>query len=218
MGMSTKTAVIAGATGLTGMALIREVLSRNVFSKIKLITRREIAVTDPRIEQIIIKSVDEIQSEDQRFSGDIYFCCLGTTIKKAGSREAFKKVDFEAVMNLAKVAKTFGAKKFIMVSAVGAATDSLIFYSRVKGEAENGVIHLEIPGTCIFRPSLLMGDRSEYRFLELQSIRLMRKIENLLPLTLRKKMATHIDRLAFRMVEEALTSETDLKIIEAAQI
>ncbi|MEY4615560.1 MAG: hypothetical protein RJB66_520 [Pseudomonadota bacterium] len=218
MEMSAKTAVVAGATGLTGMALTREILSRDVFSKVKLITRREIAVSDPRIEQILISSVDEIQSEDQRFSGHIYFCCLGTTIKKAGSREAFRKIDFDGVINVAKVAKTFGAKKFIMVSAVGAATDSLIFYSRVKGEAENGVIHLGIPGTCIFRPSLLIGDRSEYRFLEHQSIRLMRKIENLVPLTLRKKMATNIDRLAFRMVEEAMTSETDLKIIEAAQI
>lgn len=214
----TTTAIIAGATGLTGKALIREILAGQDFTKIKLITRKELLISDPRVEPILIHSLDDIIPQDPRFSADIYFCCLGTTIKKAGSRSAFKKVDFEAVVNFAKAAKIFGAKKFILVSAVGTSEKSVIFYSRVKAAAEKEVINLAIPGTCIFRPSLLMGEREEFRFFEALSIRFMRKIEGSLSTSLRKKWATNVDQLAKRMLEEALSNNKELKVIEAVDI
>lgn len=214
----TVTAIIAGATGLTGMALIREILLRQDFTKLKLITRKPIEISDPRVEQVLIESLDDINPNESRFSADIYFCCLGTTIKKAGSKEAFEKVDVEAVINFAKAAKAFGAKKFVLISAVGTSADSFLFYSRAKAAAENEVIRLRIPGTCIFRPSLLLGERAEFRFLESVSIRFMRNIGGWLPSSLRKRWATDVKRLAVRMVEESLSTNSDLKIIEAVDI
>lgn len=214
----TVTAIIAGASGLTGMALVREILSRRDFTKLKLITRKHLKISDPRVEQVLIETLEQINAEDSRFSADIYFCCLGTTIKKAGSKEAFEKVDVEAVIDFAKAAKSFGAKKFILVSAVGSSADSILFYSRAKAAAENEIIRLAIPGTCIFRPSLLIGERAEFRFLESLSIRLMRHLGGWLPPSLRRRWATDVNRLAVRMLEEALSPNNDLKIIEAFDI
>lgn len=218
MNINEKVAIVAGSTGLTGSALIKEILSGAEFTKIKVITRRALALKDPRIEEILINDLREFQSTDPRFKADVYFCCLGTTIKKAGSQEDFRKVDFEGVKSFGEIAKANGAQAFILISAMGANPHSLIFYNRVKGEAETAIRKLEIPHTVIFRPSLLLGDRAEQRFAEGLSIKVVQSLSNWVPAGIQKKLGTKVKILVQRMVQEASTSSKGFEIIESAQI
>ncbi len=218
MNNNKTTAIIAGSTGLTGTLLLRELLRSDDFAAIKVITRRPLNINDPRVLEVPIKDLQEIHIDDPRFQADIYFCCLGTTIKKAGTQEAFRKVDFDAVKSFAEVAKVNNARAFIMVSAMGANPQSLIFYNRVKGEAECAVRERGIAGTVIFRPSLLLGNRQEQRFAEGISIKVVESLSQWLPLSWQKKLGTKVEDLIKRMISEAKYSEKDPKIIEAAEI
>ena len=170
MSEQQRVALIAGATGLVGGHLVRKLLMSPLYSQVIAVTRREIngpnamIQNHPRLRQIIIPLDDmETYLADQKVSADDAYCALGTTIKRAGSQEAFRHVDFDYVVNFARAAKTAGAKRYLLVSAVGASAKSSIFYSRVKGEAEDAVSALGFEATQIFRPSMLLGERTESR-------------------------------------------------------
>ena len=117
------------------------------------------------VHRVALDAVDALD-EPTLGSVDDVFCCLGTTIAKAGSQEAFRRVDLDYVVNAATFAKHRGARHFLMVTAVGAAAGSKVFYSRVKGEAEEAVAKLGIESLSIFRPSLILGQRDESRLKE----------------------------------------------------
>lgn len=160
--MSGKSALIAGATGLTGSKLVEVLLEHPEYDKVIVFVRRPLALEHPKLEQI---HVDYYRIEDYKkhFQVDDVFCCLGTTIKKAGSQKAFRKVDYDYPVALAQLAKSAGAKNFLVVSAMGADSRSNIFYNRVKGQMEDRLKKMELPALHIFRPSLLLGDRKEFR-------------------------------------------------------
>ena len=173
MGEQQKVALLAGATGLVGGFLVRRLLMSPLYSQVIAVTRREIngpnAVIQnhPKLRQVIIPLDDmETYLADQKVAADDAYCALGTTIKTAGSQEAFRHVDFDYVVNFARAAKAAGARRFSLVSAVGASAKSSIFYSRVKGEAEEAVSAMGFDATQIFRPSMLLGERTEARPLE----------------------------------------------------
>lgn len=157
-----KTALIAGATGATGKALLYQLLEDQSYIKVIALTRRPLTVKHHKLTQVQA-DFNQLNEVADQLQADDVFCCLGTTIKVAGSRENFYRVDHDYVYELAKTCLAGGATQFIMVSALGANADSGIFYNRVKGEIERDVAALNYPAFIIVRPSLLLATRASIR-------------------------------------------------------
>ncbi len=157
-----KIAVLAGATGLTGGLLLEDLLNDSMYSSVIVLTRKSLQLTNNKIKEIIC-DVDSIEQHASEIKGDVVFCCLGTTIKKAGSQEAFKKVDYLYPFRLAQIAKANGIPKYIVISAMGSSVNSMVFYNRVKGEMERDIAALNFDAFHIIQPSLIMGERKEHR-------------------------------------------------------
>lgn len=155
-----KTATIIGATGLVGSILTDELLKDNRYEKVRILVRKKTEKQHQKLEQIIF---DFNAPDSTLIFGDEVYCCLGTTIKNAGTNEAFRKVDFDYPLAIAKIAKTNGVKQFSVVSSMGANSNSKIFYSKVKGEIEEALKKIGFESLIIVRPSMLLGDRAEFR-------------------------------------------------------
>lgn len=160
--MSKMSVTLVGASGLVGSDLLQILGYLDEVQSIKVITRRPVGKLMPHIENFVL-NFDNLSAHKEALKSDVFICCLGSTIKKAGSQEAFRKVDFDYVLEFAKIAEAVGAKKFLVISAMGANAQSLVFYNRVKGEMEEALRSLKIPQIEIFRPSLILGERKEKR-------------------------------------------------------
>lgn len=158
-----KTAIVIGATGLTGTYLVAALLQDPSFSKVKILIRQPWAHPRPKLESIIVDFEDE-ESLALALQGDILFCCIGTTIKKAGSQENFKAVDYGIPVKCARIAKEQGVQQFLIMSSIGANAQSRNFYLRTKGETEEAIQAAGFHSVSIFRPSVLIGPRKEFRF------------------------------------------------------
>ncbi len=163
-------ALIAGASGLVGGKLLALLLVEKKYTKVISIGRRELDISHPKLDQYII---DFNNLEALKEKSDTIFCCLGTTIKKAGSKNAFRKVDFEYPLLLAKYGLQVGAKAFHIITAMGANAKAKIFYNKVKGQVEDESKQLKFEELHIYRPSLLLGNRKENRNVEKISQALM---------------------------------------------
>jgi uncharacterized protein YbjT (DUF2867 family) len=169
-----KTAVVIGATGLVGAELIKKLAQEGSHGQIIAICRDVASKNKPnfnnpkvRVLSFDFKNWNNLELQVSSFLGTSsanFFCCLGTTLAKAGSEENFKKVDFEYVVNFAKLAKTCRAEQLLVVSALGADKNSSVFYNRTKGEMEETVKNEFNGKLYFFRPSLLLGDRNDFRF------------------------------------------------------
>ncbi len=157
-----KTALIAGSTGLIGKNLLQLLLESDQYNLIKAITRKPLDFQHPKMENIVV-DFDKMTEQYAHFKTDDVFCCLGTTMKQAGSKAAFKKVDYDYPIEIAKVCKSQGAKQYLLVSALGANKKSSVYYNRIKGEVEEAIEAIGYDRYHIFRPSLLMGKRVEKR-------------------------------------------------------
>jgi uncharacterized protein YbjT (DUF2867 family) len=157
-----KTALIAGATGLVGKQLLYTLLHGNQYARVYILVRKELAIKDPKLEQIVF-SYDQPSAYISLPDADDIYCCLGTTIKQAGSQEAFRKVDYEYPVRLAETYAQKGGTTFLIVTAMGADPASSFFYNRVKGETEQQISSFSFKSIYICRPSLLLGNRSEFR-------------------------------------------------------
>ncbi|CAH0995381.1 hypothetical protein EMA8858_01502 [Emticicia aquatica] len=155
-----KTALVVGASGLIGNLLTIKLLESNFYEKTKIIVRKPLDITHPKLEQIIV-NFDNL--EESNIIADDIFCCLGSTMRQAGSKENFYKVDFTYPLNIAKIGLKNGAKQFLIVTAMGADEKSFFYYNRVKGEIEKALSDLRYPTLIIFRPSMLSGERKEKR-------------------------------------------------------
>lgn len=158
---SSKTALLVGATGLVGNSLLFQLLNDSHYAKVITLVRRRMNLKHAKLEERIV-DFDQLNLSDCQ--ADDVFCCLGTTIRQAGSQEAFRKVDFEYPLRVAQLAKQAGAKQFVMVTALGSDAQSGIFYNRVKGEVEKAITAVGFDTLHICRPSLLLGTRKESRF------------------------------------------------------
>jgi uncharacterized protein YbjT (DUF2867 family) len=158
-----KTALVAGATGLVGGELVKQLTSDAYYDQIRVISRRPIAYDDKRIKVVLVPDFDKLDKHGALLSADDVYCCLGTTIKKAGNKENFRKVDCQYPLELAKVSLKHGARQFLLVSSMGADPKSLFFYNRVKGELELELAIEPFRSILVFRPSLLLGNRKEHR-------------------------------------------------------
>lgn len=159
-----KTAIVLGATGLIGKKVTEHLLKNDNYSTVIILVRKPLNINHPKLKQHIF-NYDAI--DNTLLKGDDLFCCLGTTIKTAGSKEAFRKVDLDYVVNVAKASKGNGINHFAVISAMGANKNSTVFYNQIKGEMEESIKAIGFNSTYIIRPSLLLGDRKEFRFGEL---------------------------------------------------
>lgn len=173
-----KTALVVGATGLIGNHLTHKLLNHPAYSSVKVLVRKPMNFQHPKLEQIVI---DFDNFDASVIKADDIFCCLGTTMKQAGSKEAFYKVDFEYPFETAKAALENGAKQFLIVTAMGSDAKSMFYYNRVKGEIEEALAHLGYPTLIIFQPSLLLGERKESRAGEGIASVLMKGLDFLIP-------------------------------------
>ena len=157
-----KTALIVGSTGLIGKRLLQLLLDDPYYQKVKAITRKPLELKHPKLENLVY-DFDKLTEYYANLKSDDVFCCLGTTIRIAKTKEAFRKVDFDYPVEVARIASSQGASKYLLISALGADKDSAIFYNKVKGEVEEAIGHLAFRSYHIFRPSLLLGHRVEER-------------------------------------------------------
>ena len=155
-------AAIAGSTGFIGTLLIDLLNDDTSFDRIDVLSRRSLNLPE-KFNVLVSDDVGNQQFEEL----DVAFCALGTTIRTAGSQEAFYHVDHDLVIDFAKNAKAAGAKTFVLVSSVGATPKTSNFYLRVKGETEHDLEAIGFHSLIILRPSMLMGERKEFRFGEM---------------------------------------------------
>ncbi|RDV17049.1 oxidoreductase [Pontibacter diazotrophicus] len=174
-----RTALIAGGSGLVGGHLLNLLLRSQRYSEVISIGRRELPLIHPNLEQRVM-DFDNFKNHASALVADDVFCCLGTTIKKAGSKDAFYKVDHTYVVQLAEITANKGAAQFIVVSAMGADVGSMIFYNKVKGEMEQHVQQQPFTATHFFRPSLLLGEREDQRTGEELASKIMKPLSGLM--------------------------------------
>jgi uncharacterized protein YbjT (DUF2867 family) len=207
------TAWLAGGSGLVGGVLLRLLLEEGTYGRVVSAGRRTLPLQDPRLTQF---STDFSGTSvfEALAAPDVAFCCLGTTIKVAGSREAFRKVDHDAVLVFAQAARARGARAFVLVSALGADAGSRIFYNRVKGEVERDVAQLGFPSFCALRPSILDGERGESRPAERLGLVVTRALGPLLG----KYRPTPVVVLARAMIAAAKASAPGVRVVEADEI
>jgi len=193
------TALIAGASGLVGGELLQLLLAAPEYDRVIALGRRPLGIDHPKLVSLTVdfaaleKAAADLRCDDA-------FCCLGTTIKDAGSREAFRAVDHAAVLAFAWAAQRAGAKRFFVVSALGADPDSRVFYSRVKGETEAALQVLGFGTLAVFRPGLLLGQRARFRLGERVSAAVLWLVEPLLLGRFRKYRAIEAVTVARAMM------------------
>jgi uncharacterized protein YbjT (DUF2867 family) len=195
-----RTAAVAGATGLVGNVLVDRLLANDAFDRVLTIGRRPTGRTHPRLTEhaadLLALAISESPSD--------LFCCLGTTIKKAGSQEAFRKVDHDMIVSFAKWGRERGADRFFLVSSIGADADSSFFYLRVKGETERDVAALDFGTFYAFRPGMIVGDRPERRPLEALGMAAINAIGPLMVGPLRRQHGAEPDLIARAMIGASL--------------
>ncbi|HYK99855.1 MAG TPA: NAD(P)H-binding protein [Steroidobacteraceae bacterium] len=176
---SSKVALLAGASGLTGGYVLEALLGAADFGRVIAVTRRPLAREHPRLANRIVQ-FERLEKQLQGISCDAALCCLGTTIARAGSRESFRAVDVDYVVAFARAALAARAQRFVVMSSAGADSRSRTFYLRTKGEMEEELEGLGFAALDILQPGLLLGWRHEMRPLELAAMALMPLVNPLL--------------------------------------
>lgn len=166
-GTSSRRVLLAGATGLVGGEVLSQLLADSSVTEVIALVRRSLDRAAGARLRIAMEDFDHLEADPDLFRVDQIFCALGTTIKKAGSQDAFRRVDFEYPLRIAELGIAGGARHFLLVSSLGASATSRVFYNRVKGELEDRIRALGFTSFTIARPSLLVGKREEFRLGEL---------------------------------------------------
>jgi len=176
------TATLVGATGLIGSHLLQELLNDSYFDTVKILIRRPIDITHPKLKKKIVDFNDSDSLLMALSNSDVLFCSIGTTQKKVkGDKGAYRKIDFEIPVKLARFCKMISCEKFILVSSAGANSKSSNFYQRLKGETDEAVKEIGLRIVHIMRPSLLLGERKEYRLGENIGNTIMTSLSFLIP-------------------------------------
>ena len=211
-------AVICGTTGLTGSLLLLKLFADDTITQVISVARKKLHQNHPKLKEVLIDDFSKISQFKDELIGDIYFCCLGTTIKMAKTKENFRKIDFQAVYEFSKIAEAHQAKSLTVISAMGANPRSKIFYNQVKGEIEQALLDLKINRLVIFRPALLIGRRADTRPAEKVAITLIQAMGKILPDFIQHRIATTIETLTSRMLQEGKNTSAKTKIINAVDI
>jgi len=213
-----KIVVVAGASGLVGKELVNQLLKDPEVQEIRVLVRRKTFSDNLKIQEFLV-DFNKLPSFSAAFQAcDTAFCCLGTTIKQAGNKEAFYQVDFTYVLEFSKQAKKAGIQTFVLNSALGARKDASIFYSRVKGEIEEKLYTLNFEHLIIVRPSLLMGNRQKRRLGEEVGKVITYILGPLFIGPIKKYKGVKASSVAATMLREAIFPQPGTKIIESDAI
>jgi uncharacterized protein YbjT (DUF2867 family) len=227
MAAPPRRALIAGATGLVGSRLLSRLLADSRYGQVHVIGRRTLPAAQrpapapdagPSAPSRLVEHRVDFESP-HRWEAvpavDDLFLCLGTTIRKAGSQAAFRRIDFDAAVGIARAAHRAGAARCVAVSAVGAAPGSRVFYNRVKGEVEVALETIGFRSLTLIRPSLLDGERAESRPLERLALGALRPVAAWLPARWRPVSA---DAVAATMVDAAARGTPGCRVVESERI
>lgn len=216
--MSAGVVLLLGATGLVGGQLLRQLAADDRVQRVVALARRPVLLpsgaTASHAGKLDARVVDfdALEASAEAFNGvEQVFCALGTTIRQAGSREQFRRVDHGYPLAAARLALRLGASHYLLVSAIGADPGSRIFYNRVKGEVERDIATLGYRSTTIVRPSLLLGDRGEFRLGE----EVAKRLAWVMP---RKWAPVHAANVAAVMIAAAHEGRRGVRVIESAEI
>jgi len=207
-----ETALVAGASGLTGSCLLEQLLESDRYDRVKALVRRPLEREHPKLEQVVF---DYDNPDPEIIEADHVYCCLGTTMKKAGSKEAFRKVDYDYPLQLARMAYRNGAQKFALVSAVGANSRSTFFYNRVKGQLEADLREIPFQSVYIMRPSMLLGSRKEKRTGEELGKAVMKPLRFLFPSNMKP---VHASQVAACMADQMNRDEQGVHVIPSGRM
>jgi uncharacterized protein YbjT (DUF2867 family) len=213
---AARTALLAGATGLVGSHCLGQLLGDSRFGRVVALVRRPLPLRDPKLEAVIV-DFDRLAEADLPRADDA-FCALGTTIRRAGTREAFRRVDHDYIVDFARRAAATGVEQFVLVSALGANPRSLVFYNRVKGETERDVAALGFRAVHFLRPSFLVGERSDHRSLEHAAIAVFTALAPLMVGPVRKYRPIAAQAVARAMRAVARDASPGKHIHESDQI
>ncbi len=211
-----KTAIILGATGLTGSILLQNLISDHRYDTIKLFSRKKIEGLPLKVQQFVGNMLD-LGTFKEAFTGNEVFCCIGTTAKKTPNKETYKKIDFGIPVTAAKLSKENKINKFLVISAMGANAKSNIFYNRTKGEMEQEVLQQNIPNTYILQPSIIGGNRNENRIGEKIGLAIFKLIQPLFIGNLKKYKIIEAENIAQAMINLANSTSTS-QIITSEKI
>lgn len=212
-----RTALVLGATGLVGARLLACLLADPAWARVVVLGRRATGEAHPKLEEHLI-DFDHLEDHAGRFAADDLFCCLGTTIKQAGSEDAFRRVDYVYAFEAARLAANAGAEQLLVVSSLGANPRSRTFYLRIKGELEKNLARLTFRSTVFFRPSFLLGARAQPRPLETLMAGFLRGLWWLIIGPLGRYRPIAADDVAAAMVEVARARQAGTRIIESDAI
>lgn len=202
--MQLLTAVVLGATGFIGEQLVQQLLNDAAFSKVRILVRRPVKLSHPKLEVEIVNFDNLAEYRRKLGRGDCIFCCIGTTQKKVkGDKNAYRKIDVDIPVNAAKMGKDAGFTNYLLVSAIGADAHSKNFYLRLKGEVEREIADLKFKSFHAFRPSILLGERKEFRLAELLGKGVMRGLSSLFIGNLKKYKGIEGANVARAMVAAA---------------
>ena len=215
--MPPRTALLLGATGLVGRHCLDLLLADDAYAAVTTLARRPLDRTHPKLTQHVV-DFDRLSARREMFAVQDAFCCLGTTMKEAGSKAAFRKVDYTYPLEAAQAAAGAGAEQYLLVSAIGANAKSRIFYNRVKGEVEDAVGALPFYGTYVFRPSLLTGTRDTPRPGEQVSEKIMDALSFALKGPLRRYRPIEAAQVARAMVRVAKDRPGGLRRYQSDEI
>ena len=201
-----KHAIMIGATGLVGSTLTQQLLKDEYFSKVTLLVRKPLAISHPKLEQVIF---DFEHPDTSKVKGDVLFCAMGTTLKKAGSKEAQYLIDCEYPYRVGQIAHSNGIENYILVSSIGADANSSSFYLRTKGELEQKLSALGFSKLVSVRPSLILGNRGEFRFGEKLGVVLDSILSPLMIGSLKKYRGVHVDKIVRMLIKASKESFPD---------
>jgi uncharacterized protein YbjT (DUF2867 family) len=208
-----RTALVAGATGLVGTRVVDLLLAREEYGKVSALVRRSVGKAHAKLEERVV-DFDQMPA----VAADDVYACLGTTIKVAGSKERFRKVDHDYTVQMARLAREKGATRLALVSAIGASARSGNFYLSVKGETENDVAALGFETLTIARPSLLVGERSEKRPGEAIGIRVSHALSFALVGGLRQYRPIRAEDVARALVLATLAGAPGKRVLTFAEM
>jgi uncharacterized protein YbjT (DUF2867 family) len=206
--MQSKSALILGASGLVGSNLLQLLLESPSIHQVRALVRRSLHISHPKLEEVIVDFNDMDMYRKNFGKGDLIFSCVGTTMKKVkGDKQLYKQIDFDIPVNAARFGIEAGYRHYVLISAHLANAQSLIFYNRLKGEIEEIIATFPFQSIHIFRPSFLMGNRKEMRWIEGTFGKLMQKISSLLPDAYKP---VEVDKLAKAMLKAVLLKQNGL--------
>lgn len=207
--MTQRSALLLGATGLTGGLLLDLLLASPEYAKVIIYVRKPTGLNHPKL----IEQIANYETIDSTVEADDVFCCLGTTIKIAKTKEAFEKVDLHYPLKIASLQHKAGSKQFLVMSAMGASASSSIFYSRTKGLMEEGLTKIGLESLYIFRPSFIVGDRKEERIGEKIGIVIFKILSPLMIGPLKIYRPVKSADIALNMIKYALKNEKGKQVI-----